>query len=625
MLEGDRAVNRTARQVFAVLVVLTFAGCDATKAPSSSGPARTGPTAATETTGPAPTATNATNATEETTDTGPVTLQKGLFTSQVDPLIVTSTPDGDHATSADVSPDGATLETTGVDGTAYSLAIPKGSLPFTVTITMTPIASLTGFSADTTPTHIFGVELGPQGLELPLPATLTITPAVELAPASALSFDARGPGAPVGLRYSDQDSRSITMSIDHFSLYFTGSPFTISDIPPSTLDRWLRGLDRTAEEELAAEVAYLLGELRQRQLMNVDENYSIRDIARAALTVFRRVVISPRVAVADKSCGNAVSAMSAYLEYQRQRQTLGVGDDPEFDLPGAGFMVPAALVELAETVCFKEAYERCAKTGDFPSLALYLFELLVRADTSLGVPPTADSIGLAHDYLRRCGRWRLHLTTSMEEHGNDVIVHDTTREFYLQWQPAAAGDEGFGPGFGLVGSKIDGHGLVDTLRLSVTSKACGPDDITVVTSTEDASATIDKLEFDHYEGPTLTGDPLPPVPKTLEVTVKLGEVDYVHAGTCPQGDQVPTESSDRFLFLYGLIVKNQGDSFTPDQVKALLAGEGESATIHLGWQFSTNPFKAVQPMDATLDASTSCEVPCPVTVRLEAILEHDPK
>src|SRR5204863_10077080 len=109
---------------------------------------------------------------------------------------------------------GATLSTTGPDGTVYTLEVPDGALATETTVTMTPWKSATGTGlAGGRP---FGVRLTPSGTEFLLPVTLRIDapgrddlPAVTATRESGTTY-----GYPAAL-----DTDQLELRLTHFSEY----------------------------------------------------------------------------------------------------------------------------------------------------------------------------------------------------------------------------------------------------------------------------------------------------------------------------------------------------------------------------------------------------------------------
>jgi hypothetical protein len=307
-----------------------------------------------------------------------------------------------------------------------------------------------------------------------------------------------------------------------------------------------------------------------------------------------------------------------------------VGDDPEFDLVGAGLFVPAALVDLAVQVCFKETYEHCKVTGEFPQLAVYYLSFFRKEDI-LGVEPSQEHIQLAHDYLGRCGRWRVKVATTLIQTAYDWFDHhEATREFFAQWKPSD------GP-FGIIGSRVEGQGPIETTKLDRSPPLCTTT-VSNLESVNDAAANITKLVFEPFQSP-LAGPnapsswPHPPwrtfavtsattqpaVPTELSLTVGLGEVDYTFS-CLPYGKVYDIKEH----FDYSNIVAAQADGVEPglDFYQSLSEGTA-TATFDKGWRFSTGPFKATLVQENTI-YPVEGDTTVSNYARNEVVVEHEP-
>ena len=137
-----------------------------------------------------------------------------------------------------------------------------------------------------------------------------------------------------------------------------------------------------------------------------------------------------------------------------------MGDDPAYDLPageraaaGALLNVPARLLDLKVRLCFREAHARCVRDSDFPWMAAYFFATFKQSLVMFGLEPTVEQIGLAHGYLRRCGRYRatIDLADVEADPGDFERLERYGLEIELEWKP--------GPGdYGMVGSTVEGEG-----------------------------------------------------------------------------------------------------------------------------------------------------------------------
>jgi hypothetical protein len=542
-------------------------------------------------------------------------LPDDLFNAPANPLNLTTTLDEDHAVTAVIGWDGGTITSTAADGTTYTLDVPEGALPLDMEITLTPVSQVTGFPGSSAPEHSFGAILAPDGLPLAETATLTIDLTSPPPADGTIALSFKGTGEDAGFQAFQPEASGARFEIDHFSGYEIAFPLFIEQVRPSDIQRYMT--QNEVERRLASEVAWYLLMARQQTFLGNPPPWTERDFARYVLPLFKRLVISRRVAVADRSCADAHAAMQAYLEYQRQRQLLGVGEDPEFDLVGAGSFIPADLVELAVHVCFKEAYESCKQTGDFPALAVYFLSFF-RQLQIMNAEVTGEYESLAQDYLKKCGRWRVRLSLSYEE---PVYINakyrqsETTREFHVEWKP------GDGP-FGIGGSTIDGHGPVETTSISYTQN-CTPT-ISGISSTRDAQARITYLSFDHFEVPIVRAR-IPAQPAKLSLAVNLGSA--FHVDQClPIGAR--NETNNDFVFAHWALALMQGQHLSFEEVDDFSTGEGMVA-ISRDWRFETGPYRAANVLDGFFDHITAQLVSAGSNSthhpRLEAVVEHEPR
>ena len=93
-----------------------------------------------------------------------------VLPSTPNPASVSVTPEPTLAASSRITTAGGTLEATGSDGTVYELTIPADALLSDTTITLVPLAGVSGL--DLSGGRFLGVQLEPDGLRLFQPATL---------------------------------------------------------------------------------------------------------------------------------------------------------------------------------------------------------------------------------------------------------------------------------------------------------------------------------------------------------------------------------------------------------------------------------------------------------------------
>ena len=201
-----------------------------------------------------------------------------------------------------------------------------------------------------------------------------------------------------------------------------------------------------------------------------------------------------------------------------------------------------------------------ATSGDFPGLVLYYYDVFSRGQEFMGIEPDPAWIALAHDYLRRCGRFRLKLATSSLMDGSDS--HDaveTSREFHLQWEG------------------------------------------------EVTSITIERGKF-----PTLPVF-LPPHLVDLSVYVGFGEIDLDHIRTLFGREKATRNFLEQVALVLGKKFHLEDWSLDSPLHVALTSG----------WEFKEDPLRAILARDDRSQIHGPGGTITTI-YRLEVIFEHDP-
>ncbi|MCC7383319.1 MAG: putative metal-binding motif-containing protein [Deltaproteobacteria bacterium] len=208
------------------------------------------------------------------------------------PALATLEPE--RAITRTVMAAGALLETTGGDGTIFQLSVPPGAIagPGGAAITMTPISTMTHLPA--VGAFLGGVHLAPEGLELELPATLTMVLPSGQVPSQATGIVLPGRGAD-RVRFHDASAGGSggTLSLDlvHFSSAgaIAGSTADQTDTDSAYFDVVssivLAAIARGVEDadELAALIAPTMLEWLERSLLpTIDHATSLGDLAQDA-------------------------------------------------------------------------------------------------------------------------------------------------------------------------------------------------------------------------------------------------------------------------------------------------------------------------------------------------------
>lgn len=149
-----------------------------------------------------------------------------------DPGLSNVKTDNGAARSAAITPDdGGTITATGSNGAIYTLMVPPDAIDSNVQIAIYPVSSITGYPLAGNVKA--GVHLGPEGLTLLAPVSLTIElpndPDAKSIAAIASGKNAEGFHAYPAL----VEGRKITFTITHFSQYTIGDATlqTLIDMP----------------------------------------------------------------------------------------------------------------------------------------------------------------------------------------------------------------------------------------------------------------------------------------------------------------------------------------------------------------------------------------------------------
>lgn len=239
---------------------------------------------------------------------------------------------------------GATLSTTGPDGTVYTLEVPDGALETETTVTMTPWKSATGTGiAGGRP---FGVRLTPSGTEFLLPVTLRIDPpgrddlpAVTSTRESGTSY-----GYPAVL-----DTDQVALRLTHFSEYFggMGEGTSIKIVDPGALN---------PTQALADEMERTLREERNRQLRGEDPDPGVWEKVEQMMRAYYDKVVAPRLVGIRNDCSQAEAHTGHVVGFARQAALLGILETQQQ-------AILAAAAAGAEN-CLQEALEPCVDMDD---------------------------------------------------------------------------------------------------------------------------------------------------------------------------------------------------------------------------------------------------------------------
>lgn len=247
--------------------------------------------------------------------------------------------------------EGATLTTTGGDGTVYTLTIPPGALMSPTLVSMTPIDEIVDFPLSQ------GVDgavlLEPDGLQLMTPATLRITKPGPILETGLLGFSSKSDGTDLTWTpWSVENGNDLVLLLSHFSAQGAGrgSNEEIEDascnLDPDTCDDPLR--------RLQLKISCRLGKAAQASASG-DEDETTRLFAecRQLQTDYYDTVLLKDFEKALKDRNFLPCANQDWIILSAGNQLLG----------GDGFTYPSIAAQAMQKA-YDEAFEKC-RNGDF--------------------------------------------------------------------------------------------------------------------------------------------------------------------------------------------------------------------------------------------------------------------
>lgn len=344
-------------------------------------------------------------------------IVSGIFEIPSDPVDVALDLDTDRMVQAVITVEGGTLSATGADGTVYTLAIPSDALLVDTTISLTPVAGMSGLPFGSDQTH--SVQLSPEGLLLQDFAILTIDPAEDIPALEQIVFGYRAEGEDLILAAPVVDSQQVMIQVLHFS----GNGVTkglLADIEP-VRERLGGDAERRLENAVSEELA------RQRQDPDSDGE-AVAAIFAEAFRQYDEQVIGPRVAAAGESCAAGRLALETVLRHERQRQLLGMSEG------GSGLDRHPGLMDTAARVCVLEEFEMCVEDHVIHRM-LPTWLSFERQYSLLGMEGSSV-LREARDLTATCLTFRLEFeSTGTLDAGEGGYTSTVTSEVMLRFDP----------------------------------------------------------------------------------------------------------------------------------------------------------------------------------------------
>ena len=316
---------------------------------------------------------------------------QSVFEIPADPYQVEVTTDPGQLVEQVIPESGGTIRATAADGSIFTLEVPADAVVVETLIRMTPVSAISGMPFGDG--SAYAVQLEPDGLQLINPATLTITPAVEIPVDQQLMFGYQGQGTDLILAAPVVESKEIKLLVDHFSGYGVTKGL-LADIEPVR-----QRIGGSAEARLQSRIAEELSRERQRQLLGSSEGGTAIDFT-SYFKEYEEQVVKPRIAAAGESCAAGRLALQTVLGHERQQQLLGVAED------NANSLLDAGLMDTVASVCMKEEYEICRDDHVITNI-IPAWLGLERQFQLLGIGEGSPALESAKQYVSKCLRFEL--------------------------------------------------------------------------------------------------------------------------------------------------------------------------------------------------------------------------
>lgn len=260
----------------------------------------------------------------------------------VNPLNVSVQTVPEQQGSQAIGPEGGTLNAIGLDGTKFTLEIPKDAIAEDTFVSMIPVASIAGIPLSKG--LVGAVQFEPDGLRLSQPALLTVEPTRPIPVSEQVGFAYAGAGQDFHLAPLAPRTDMIQVYVFNFSGAGVGQGSTAdigAAIPASPLAR----LQQKTAEAIQ----------RDREQGNEMLSGETIKIVEGALGEYQ-AFLETSLKRAGSDCSLAQQVMAEQIALERQMQLLGVASDDQ----DAGWLVSASAEKALEN-CVKEAVEELRK------------------------------------------------------------------------------------------------------------------------------------------------------------------------------------------------------------------------------------------------------------------------
>jgi hypothetical protein len=215
--------------------------------------------------------------------------------------------------SGRVGPSGGAVEVTASDGTRYVLTVPANALTFDTTITLTPIAAISGYDVEAA--TMYGVDVAPHDLVLWNAATLQVVPPAGADIAHAVAVAYHGSGDNLHRTPLGRDPSKLEMVMAHFSggLVYAGDGIFLPPPPssePTTFEDFERAVADATDRERSGDAT-------------ADETATTIE---ALFDEYLRDSLMGEAILMSDDCEYGKGHIWEYVAFMRQAQLLGMSN-----------------------------------------------------------------------------------------------------------------------------------------------------------------------------------------------------------------------------------------------------------------------------------------------------------
>jgi len=334
---------------------------------------------------------------------------------------VSSVLDSANAASADLDSTGGALSVTGADGTVFTLEVPPQALASPEMVTVTPVSRIDRFPFSGG--LAAGVEIEPAGLNLMLPATLTIQPPALPPPDRTLPYSYSQGGEDFILYPRNVDTSSLRLPLVRLGGYGVGlgdqsdAARQAGRTPSAPLSPYLQ---QYAEDVFLRESGSIgQSELQTRGTQIYRDAYEQVVVPLLATSHGASARLSPRTEPTCTFIGDdgqeydVKEGLTQLFGVIRQKQMMGIVD--ESGEVETGLQEAMAALQA----CIQQAFDRCVARTD-PLEATWMLQLSLQLQ-ALGEEDPLLTTFIEGGLLERCLRFEIDFESK--------IVEDNTRSF----------------------------------------------------------------------------------------------------------------------------------------------------------------------------------------------------